>query len=124
MHDLRINSHGIKTDFFHIQCLLYTDDLVLIAESERDLQNMLNVLFDWCFKWRMKENEKKSKIIHFRNMSVERTNFVFKYGTQSIDIVDRYKYLGIVVNEFLNFDTTSTVVAESAGRAPGDMYNK
>ena len=27
---------------------MYADDIVLLAESEGDLQQMLNALFDWC----------------------------------------------------------------------------
>ena len=31
-----------------ISILAYADDMVLLAESENDLQNLLNVLKSWC----------------------------------------------------------------------------
>ena len=30
----------------------YADDLVLLSENEQDLQSLLNVLYDWCYKCR------------------------------------------------------------------------
>ena len=46
--------------------LLYADDLALIAESEADLQELLNCVSSWCQKWRIRINAGKSKIFHFR----------------------------------------------------------
>ncbi len=43
-------SEGIQTELFIIQCLLYIDDIALITTSEEDLQNMLNILHNWCKK--------------------------------------------------------------------------
>ncbi len=42
---------------------MYADDIALISSLERDLQNMLNILHNWCIKWRMKLNINKSKIV-------------------------------------------------------------
>ena len=36
--ELRLNTVGIRNNFFSIQCLLYADDLVFLSESEIDLQ--------------------------------------------------------------------------------------
>ena len=70
MNDLvsKINSlHcGVKFDNYEISLFLYADDLTLIAESENDLQPMLNCLCEWCCKWRMKINLGKTNIIHFK----------------------------------------------------------
>ena len=41
-----------------------------------------------------------------------------------MEVVGRYKYLGLVLDEFLNYDTTATVLAESGGRALGAVYSK
>ncbi len=45
-----------------IALLLYADDLVIMAESEEDLQTLLNILEQWCKQWRMRVNIKKTKI--------------------------------------------------------------
>ncbi len=60
--------------------LLYADDLCLIADYERDLQVMLNVLSDWCGKWKMNVNVNKTKVVHFRPLSILRTDTQFTCG--------------------------------------------
>ncbi len=59
VQELKEGSEGIQTEFFIIQCLLYADDIALTSSSEQDLQNMLNILHNWCNKWRMKLNINK-----------------------------------------------------------------
>ena len=59
-----------------ISILLYADDIALIAESEENLQDMLDLLGAWCQEWGLKVNPKKSEIIHFRNPSVPKTWFM------------------------------------------------
>ncbi len=50
---LRNSTKGIDFETFVIQCLLFADDLVLIAESGEDLHKILDVGHDWCEKWRL-----------------------------------------------------------------------
>ncbi len=122
VQELKEGSEGIQTEFFIIQCLLY--DIALISSSEKDLQNMLNVLHNWCNKWRMKLNINKSKIVHFRNVNDKKSNCVFKYGECELEIVDKYKYLGIVLNGHLEYSMVAMILANSVGRALGAIYNK
>ena len=75
---------GIKFDNNEVSILLYADDVVLISESEDDLQNMLNTLNNWCNKWRLAVNESKTKIVHFRNKNQLRSNFIFQCGEKVI----------------------------------------
>lgn len=121
---LKDGASGITIDDFVIVCLLYADDLVLLSENEEDLQTMLNILNDWCRKWRMRINVNKSKILHFRIPSQTRTTYDFKIGNISLEIVNRYKYLGLVLDEHLDFNTTSSILSESAGRALGSICSK
>ena len=44
---------GLNINGTPLSMLLYVDDIVLIASSEIDLQQMLNKLNEWCNKWRM-----------------------------------------------------------------------
>ncbi len=59
VQEIKEGSEGIQTEFFIIQSLLYADEIALISSSEQDLQNMLNILHNWCNKWRMKLNINK-----------------------------------------------------------------
>ena len=121
---LRERNVGIRNNYFSIQSLLYADDLALVSESEQDLQNMLDVLSEWCTKWRMCVNVKKSAVMHFRNRRTPRTQYQFKYKSQTINVVQSYKYLGIIFEEYMDFKVTSDVLANSAGRALGAIFSK
>ena len=124
VQELRQNTIGIKNDYFDVQCLLYADDLALVSESEDDLQTMFNILSIWCKKWRMKVNTSKTAIIHFRKPRIRETQFNFTFNSDIITKVAKYKYLGLVFNENLNFKLTSEVLAEAGGRALGAIYTK
>jgi hypothetical protein len=54
-----------------LSILMYADDICLIASSESNLQDMLNVLKQWCDKWEMNVNTEKTQIVHFRSPIVE-----------------------------------------------------
>ena len=55
--------------------LLYADGIVLFSDSEDNLQTMLNVLHNWCKKWRVLINTHKSKCVHFRNWRTHKISF-------------------------------------------------
>ena len=58
---------GIKVGNELLNILLYADDMVFTASDEKDLKLMLNKMFEWSNKWRLKVNVSKTKIVHFRN---------------------------------------------------------
>jgi hypothetical protein len=57
---------GVPVGNDTISCLLYADDLALIADREDELNAMLKLVYDWCKKWRMKVNINKTKVVHYR----------------------------------------------------------
>ena len=108
---------GIALDDIMISILLYADDIVFISPSETGLQNMLNHLNQWCKKWRLVVNLDKSQIVHYRPKNTPLTNHIFLLGQSTLEIVSFYKYLGIHLSEFLDYNVTESVLAESSGRA-------
>ena len=115
---------GIPVGDRMISALLYADDIVIVADSEDKLQTAITVLAHWCQKWRMVVNETKTQIVHFRGPNIDRTNFVFQYNDKILDVVPRYKYLGVVLDEFLNFDVTAGTLSDAAGRALGAVISR
>ena len=117
----------ISSDF-KISILLFADDIVLIAPNELNLQSMLDYLSKWCTENQMEVNIKKTKIVHFRKSNIKRTEFNFHLGDQQIDVCETYKYLGIVLNEHLDYTETANALSASAGRAFSslivNLYNK
>ena len=93
------------------------DDVILLSESENNLQMMINHVYNWCTKWRMKINIAKSKIMHFRKQNTEQSRFVFLLGHQILDYVMIYKYLGVYIDQFSTFIEHSSTIADAGSRA-------
>ena len=62
VQELKDGSSGINLGELIVVCLLYADDLVLVSESPEDLQKMLDILNNWCKRWRLRVNISKSKL--------------------------------------------------------------
>ena len=107
-----------------LSTLFYADDIVIMAENEKSLQSMLDIVTMWCKKWRLMINRDKSNVVHFRSKNNIRSSFLFKLGTDVLCYVENYKYLGVVLDESLDYEKTAKILADSAGRALGSIINK
>ena len=108
VNDLIVNVNNLNVgvpiaDSERISMLLYADDIVLMSESGIGLQTMLNALRDWCQLWKLDINVAKSQVVHFRNLSMPQSSMQFKVGSTTVETVGQYKYLGLVINEFLDY---------------------
>ncbi len=54
MLEIKQAAVGVTLDTFTVDKLLYVDDIVLLAETESDLKNLMNVVYSWCRKWTFK----------------------------------------------------------------------
>lgn len=115
---------GVQFDNRSISILLYADDIILLSETEEGLQKMLDCVYSWSKKNKIKFNASKSNIVHFRSKRQARTTFKFHLGNVVLNTVQQYKYLGIILNEYLDFSVTAQVLADSANRALGAIINK
>ena len=57
--------------------------------------------------------------VHFRPTLVLRKDCVFICGENALSIKSKYTYLGLVLNEFLDYNITAKVVAEAERRDLG-----
>ena len=114
---------GVNIGNYILSILLFADDLALIASSEAELQEMLDCVYTWCKKWRLKVNCDKTKIVDFRCNSSMQTDFQFKYGEDTIEKVAHYKYLGVIFDEFLTFELAADTLSGAAGRAFGKLWS-
>ncbi len=67
----------------------------------------------------MKVNTEKPNVVHFRKKRRSKTVFEFMFDNTVLNIVDRYKYLGTILNEHLDVSVTSSILSGAAGRALG-----
>jgi hypothetical protein len=66
--------------------------VVLMAESPRELQTLLQISHELAKKWNLKFNSKKSKVMVVGKRI--NTNSTWKLGDESIEEVNEYKYIG------------------------------
>ena len=115
---------GVDIDDINLAILLFADDIALIAPDAQSLQSMLNVVHTWCKKWRLTVNRDKTKIVHFRPQATPRANFRFTCGDIELDYETKYRYLGLWLDEHLNFKHSVNELCKSASRALGALYSK
>uniref|UniRef100_A0A672YNE9 Uncharacterized protein n=1 Tax=Sphaeramia orbicularis TaxID=375764 RepID=A0A672YNE9_9TELE len=68
------------------------------------LQTMLNVLQNWCCRWRLTINQAKTQIMHFRKKCFPRSTRVMSLGSFNVEYTSQYKYLGFTFDEFMNLE--------------------
>ena len=91
------------------------------APDEEKLQAMLNVMSEWCKKWRMVVNTDKTQIVHFRSPRSSKTRYNFVFDNCGLEIVSEYKYLGVYFDEHMTFKCTASALSDSASRALGAL---
>ena len=88
--------NGIDIGMVKLLLLLYADDIVLFAKTAEELQKSLDILEEYCDRWKLTVNKSKTKIVIFRKRGRLPANLQFNYKGSKIDIVNKFCYLGIV----------------------------
>ena len=99
-----------------LSCLMYADDLVLLAKTKDGLQNHLIKLQDYCTKWKLKVNITKTKIIIFNKQGKFISEQITLNGIP-VECVKSYKYLGIDFSNSGSFKLAQTNLKIRARKA-------
>lgn len=89
--------------------VMYADDLVLMAESEEDLQRLLDLISEYARKWRFRFNcgRAKTEVIVFNKRFAPDSPREFYIGCdaqrQRVREVDAYKFLGVRLDENMSW---------------------
>ena len=101
--------------FLKIFVLLYADDTIIISDNAENFQKCLDSFFEYCNQWKLTVNESKTKIIVFGARNTEKFNF--KFGDATLEIVDKYKYLGTYFSKSGSFLNARKHLVEQAKKA-------
>ena len=76
---------------------MYADDLILLAETEKGLQNQIIKLNIFCDRWNLSINSKKTKVMTFnRGNRLIKTKILS--NNTPLDDVKTMKYLGFTIS--------------------------
>ena len=77
-----------------VQLLLFTDDVVLLADSNKGLQESIDRLTEFCKTWILNINVDKTKVVVF-NRKQQVHQVLFTLDNMKLEYATSYKYLGI-----------------------------
>ena len=98
MSELFVHPNGTK-----LNSLLYADDLIILSRSKTGLPKCPNALSSYCETWMLNINPLKTKIMAFQKCPRKSVDCNFEIGTEPIEIVQEYTYLGTRLTPTGNF---------------------
>ena len=98
--DLRKLKHGCFISNLFLACIVYADDICLLAPCRSALQSLLDACESYADKWCLTYNPSKSKIMSFGTQQISPS---FQMYGKKLDAVTEYKYLGVKVEAGASF---------------------
>ena len=97
---------------------------MIISETPEGLQNLLDIITQWCNKWRVTVNIDKTKVLHFRNLPKKSCEHLLKFNGMTIDKCEEYKYLGITLNYSLSMNRAVDKLHKAGSHALSSIVSK
>ena len=86
---------GINIDGCRLKDLRFADDIALLADSEEDLQTLINKVHEISKKYGMEISIPKTKTMVFDSNSKDPVKANIQIENTTLDQVDKFKYLGV-----------------------------
>jgi len=83
---------GVRVGEVDVPILLFADDMVLMAEGELELEQLVGKVTEYCETWHLEVNVSKTKVmvVSKDGSHVARV----RYGHEELECVQKYPYLG------------------------------
>ena len=104
-------------DIRSFNALMYADDLIIMSTTLEGLQTSLDKLGDYCEKWKLNINYKKTKSMVF-SKGARTKNINLTISSKKIEKTNIFKYLGITISsKDCSFTPTLADLSSKANRA-------
>ena len=122
LNDLEIflqtgNFQGIDMEGTPLKLLLYADDLFLLSSTREDLQLGLDLLYDYCTRWRLYVSTDKTTVVIFRKGGNLSFHDHFFYGHDLLKVSESVLYLGLTLSSRGKFLLTQRNLADRGLKA-------
>ena len=99
LHDIFDKScDPLDLDTSSLSSLSFADDLVLLSKSQQGLQKALNKLEEYCHKWQLTVNIKKTKVLVFQKTENLASNTQLYYKKIPLVQTKEYNFLGNIID--------------------------
>ncbi|WAR00846.1 hypothetical protein MAR_025218, partial [Mya arenaria] len=99
-------------DWREILCLLFADDLALMANTVVGLQRILNKLSDFTFI-----NTKKTKVMVYKNGGTLSKTEKWYFNKERLEVVNGFPYVGVFLSQQLSFPRMANEQATAGKRS-------
>ena len=120
---LRNSGIGCHLMKLFVACFLFADDLALISPSRSGLQKLIEICNNYCTKYCLTFNSKKSKVMIFGNGSDSYKGLPITLNGSALDIVSEWKYLGTTIKSGKSFAFSARPDISSFYRAANSVLN-
>ena len=104
-----------------VQLLLFTDDVVLLTDSIKGLQDLIDRLAEYCKTWKLNINVDKTKVVIFnRKQYAHQATLIL--DNMKLEFVTSYKYLGIILSSNGSFKPAISTLAKQASKALFSLF--
>ena len=109
--------YGLKIGDIYLAYLLFADDIVPFSEFAVNLQAQIDLFYKYCKIWNLIISIAKTKIVIYNQIYVKHS-FSFTLAENTLGIVNKYKYLGLLCSNNKNiFVKKHSYLAEQARKA-------
>lgn len=111
--------HGIQLlpGLVELYLLLFADDIVLLSDTARGLQNQINIMDNACKNLYLNVNIEKTKVMVFRKGGFLGKNERWWLGGKQLEVVSEYNYLGFVFTTRMSIKRGVDALAVKGRRA-------
>ena len=114
-----VGCHFIDT---FVACIMFADDMALLAPSRDALQKLINICSEFCKKFCLSFNEKKSKVMVF-GKNITDSLMPLTLNGAIIDFVYEWKYLGTTIKSGRSLGFAARQDIASFFRATNSIMN-
>ena len=118
----RLPNVGVQMGRKLVQMLLYADDMVLLTHNPMELQQMLDVLHQFCSAKGMEVNVRKTEIVVFRKANTPEVPDQWLYNGETVQRSAEFRYLGIILHETKGMSCAIESLATAARKAMWALF--
>ena len=120
IRELKESGAGVEVGPVFINNLFFADDVVLVARSQVGLQMLITKAERYAVRWKFKYNIDKCKVMVFGGEEEDRR--ICLLDGKELEEVERYKYLGVIFDERLNWKDHKKEILDKARRKAYLMF--